>query len=96
MIGHNNAYRDSEDDDLFQDSIDKNDSIEHTNAMVTVDGTAITNQTRPKATAVFNGEINANALTLNPASTSSSIQPLPNRQLDTLGTEGNKISIEQS
>ena len=86
MIGHNNAYRDS-DDDLFQDS------IENTNALVTVDGTAIE---RPKATAIFNGEINTNALTLNPASTSSSIQPLPNRQLDTLGTDGNKISIEQS
>ena len=79
MIGHNNAYRDSEDDDLFQESIDKNETIEHTNALVTVDGTAIENQSRPKATAIFNGEINANALTLNPASTSSSIQPLPNR-----------------
>ena len=43
MIGHNKAYRDSEDDDLFQDSIDKNDSIEHTNALVTVDGTQIEN-----------------------------------------------------
>ena len=42
MIGHNKAYRDS-DDDLFQDSIDKNESIEHTNALVTVDGTAIEN-----------------------------------------------------
>ena len=39
MIGHNKAYRDSDDDDLFQDSIDKNESIEHTNALVTVDGT---------------------------------------------------------
>ena len=78
MIGHNDAYRDEPEDDLYMDSIDKNETIEHTNALGTVDQTA-ENTNRPRATAVFNADVAGNTLTLNPASTSSSIQPLPNR-----------------
>ena len=37
MIAHNEAYVKEPEDDLFMDSIDKNDTIEHTNALGTVD-----------------------------------------------------------
>lgn len=93
MIGYNDAYKDEPEDDLMMDSIEKNETIQHTNAFGTVDQTA-ENTKRENAVNLFNADVTANAMTLNPASTSSSIQPLPNRQLDSLGAEGNKISIE--
>lgn len=37
MIAHNEAYVKEPEDDLFMDSIDKNDTIEQNNALGTVD-----------------------------------------------------------